>query len=156
MRCRWCVRDLYFVQNWETVEFLNLQGGGCCFAYPEDYGLSIRLPLALHNLSGLVVQQRYSTFLNLWTKLSTTMMRVMGAAASCGPARSPRRTMGKWWFCSAGSLFCYSSCQLWPHSAIVYGAEHSGKWMDFLCHSFVNEWVNSLSAMDGRDHPLKN
>jgi hypothetical protein len=34
---------------------------------------------------------------------------------------------GKWLFYSAGSLFCYLSCQLWLRSAILYGAEHFGE-----------------------------
>jgi hypothetical protein len=39
---------------------------------------------------------------------------------------------GKWLFCSAGSLFCYLSCQLWSRSANLYGAEQFGKLIDYF------------------------
>ncbi len=49
------------------------------------------------------------------------------SATGCTDNTGTGATNGKWLFCSAGTLFCYLSCQLWKRSAVLYGAEHSGK-----------------------------
>ena len=59
---------------------------------------------------------------------------------------SANNASGKWLFCSAGSVFCYLSCQFWSHSANFYGAEYFGEWVDyFYVIHFVNEWDNFWS-----------
>jgi hypothetical protein len=51
---------------------------------------------------------------------------------------------GKWLFCSAGSLFCYLSCQLWSLSANLYGGRTIWQMNRlFLCHSFLS--MNGLT-----------